>query len=48
MPVCLQYNTDHHRNSMTLAQLLELAGQPADSDWRAIVTDQAKINTVGA
>ena len=48
MLVCLQYDTDHHQNSLTLAQLLALAGQPADSDWRAIVSDQARINTVGA
>ena len=48
MLVCLQYDTNHHQNALTLAQILALAGQPADSDWRAIVTDQARINTVGA
>ena len=46
--VCLQYDTSHHQNALTLAQILALAGQPADSDWRAIVTDQARTNTVGA
>ena len=44
--MCSQYAVTYRTNSLALAQVLGLAGLPADADWRSIVLDTASVSRV--